>query len=383
MPTVPLFSAQAMHAHLDLGASIRRVLDSQRFVLDQEVRAFEREFAEYCGVEHAVAVANGTDALELALRGLGLGSGDRVALVANAGYYGSAALHLVGAEATYIDVDPVTLTMSAEGLRVALQKVPAERPKAVLVTHLYGRLADMAALAALADEAQVPLIEDCAQAHGAQRSGRRAGAFGALGCFSFYPTKNLGALGDGGALVTSDAALAERLRALRQYGWGEKYHVQRAGGRNSRLDELQAAVLRDKLPLLDDWNAERRAIARRYNEAFAGLPLICPPPVDESHVAHLYVVRSNDRQALRASLRAAGIASDVHYPVADHRQPIRESSDPSAELPVTEEACATVLSLPCFPGLDLEDQERVIAAVRSHFAGSVSSRKPEPAAAPR
>jgi len=256
--------------------------------------------------------------------------------------------------------------MAPEALAAALAE---GRVAAVIVTHLYGQMADMPRLTALCQAAGVPLIEDCAQAHGAALQGRRAGAWGTLACFSFYPTKNLGALGDGGAVLTDDAALAERLRALRQYGWTRKYEVGLPGGGNSRLDELQAAVLLAKLPHLEAANAERRAIAAGYSAAFAGLPLDCPPPPGPDHAMHLYVVRTPHRAALQAHLAAHGVASDIHYPLADHRQPVR-AAQPLPHLPVTEAACAEVLSLPCYPGLTAPQGARVIEVVRQFFAAA-------------
>ena len=362
-PRVPFFCASGAAFGVDLGACLQRVVDSGWYVLGPAVRDFEAAFARYLGVGHAIGVGNGTDALALALRALGVGTGQRVLSVANAGCYASTAIAQVGAEVGWVDVEPRRLTMAPGALAAALAGGPAA---AVIVTHLYGQMADMPAIAALCQRAGVPLIEDCAQAHGATLAGRRAGAWGAIGCFSFYPTKNLGALGDGGAVVTGDAALAERLRALRQYGWARKSAVTVPGGGNSRLDELQAAVLLAKLPRLDAANARRRAIAARYGAAFADLPLACPPAPGEAHVAHLCVVRTPRRADLQAHLAAAGIASDIHYPLADHRQPVRTA--PAPALPVTEAACAEVLSLPCYPGLTDEQAGLVIDAVRGFFA---------------
>lgn len=366
LANVPLFSAEAAAFGLDLGQVLHEVLDSQRYILGPQVQAFERAFAAYVGVAHAVGVANGTDALELALRALGIGPGQRVVTVANAGFYGSTAIRMVGATPVYVDVDEATLTLSPAALR---QVLATQAVGAVIVTHLYGQLADMAAIAALCQQAGVALIEDCAQAHGARRDGRCAGAWGEIGCFSFYPTKNLGALGDGGALVTDDAALAERLRSLRQYGWRAKYEVVLPDGCNSRLDELQAAVLGAKLPRLDAANAERRAIAVRYQRAFADLPLRLPASTGEDHVMHLYVVRTARRAALRAHLAAAGVATDIHYPIADHLQPLLVAEAEPPALPASEAACAEVLTLPCFPGLGDEQVQRVIDAVRGFHEG--------------
>lgn len=363
---IPLFSAQCANAGLDLLAPVSRVIDSHWYVLGNEVKEFEREFAAYCGASFCCSVANGTDALELGLRALGVEAGDKVMLAANAGFYGSTAVHLIGAVPLYVDVDPGHLTLSTESLSLALK---SELPKAIIVTHLYGQLADIEAITTLATEAGVPVIEDCAQAHGAARGGKRAGSYGAMGCFSFYPTKNLGALGDGGAVITNDDSIAARLGQLRQYGWGAKYRVDLRGGRNSRLDEMQAAILREKLQHLDRWNTLRREIARQYNRAFAGLPLQCPASLGEDYVAHLYVVRTENREALRDSLKQHNIASDVHYPIPDHMQAPYASTQTRGMLPATELACDTAISLPCFPGMTSEEVKRVIQAVTQHFQG--------------
>jgi len=362
-PGVPFFSPTGAAFGVDLGACLQRVADSGWYVLGPEVRDFEAAFAHYIGTPHAVGVGNGTDALTLALRALGVGAGQRVVTVANAGCYASTAIVQIGARPSYADIDPERMTLAPDALAAALATGPVA---AVIVTHLYGRMADIEAVAALCRQAGVPLIEDCAQAHGARVAGRRAGAWGDIGCFSFYPTKNLGALGDGGAVATGDSTLAERLRALRQYGWSRKYEVTLPGGGNSRLDELQAAVLRAKLPRLDAANAHRRDIAARYSAAFADLPLRCPPPPGEDNVVHLYVVRTPRRAALQAHLAVCGIASDVHYPLADHLQPVQAAASAPA-LPVTEAACAEVLSLPCYPGLTAAQCQQVIDAVRGFF----------------
>ena len=363
---VPFFSAQRIHEGFDALAAVRRVLDRHWYVLGEEVKAFERDFAAYCGVAHCISLANGTDALELALRALGIGPGDPVVLAGNAGYYGATAVALVGARPCFVDVDARTLTLSPQALQQALAQ--GLRPKAVLVTHLYGQLADIEALSTLCSQNGIALVEDCAQAHGARRGGQLAGSWGDIACFSFYPTKNLGALGDGGAMATGREDLAQRVRALRQYGWSQKYHNTLALGRNSRLDEIQAAVLNDKLPLLDAANQARQALAARYNAAFQGLPLTLPCSVGEDFVAHLYVVRTPVRDALRAHLTAAGIATDVHYPVPDSQQAACPAGSAIQPLPVTEQACQTVLSLPCYPGMPGSDAERVIAGVRSFMS---------------
>ena len=361
---IPLFSAAVVNQGIDLAGAVSRVLASNSFILGQEVAQFESEFASHVGVSHCVSVANGTDALELALRAVGVMPGNAVACVANAGFYSSTAVNLVGAVPRYVDVDEARLTMCPQALALALD----QRPAAVIVTHLYGQLGDIEGIAGLCRARGIPLIEDCAQAHGALRGGKRAGSFADIACFSFYPTKNLGAIGDGGAVVTQDAKLAGRVRVLRQYGWSEKYQVSQLGGRNSRLDELQAAVLREKLPHLDRQNAQRRVIAARYNRAFAGLPLRLPASEGDDFVAHLYVVRSERRQALRAHLLERGVATDIHYPIADSRQPGWQGRRVPEPLPVTEAACASVLSLPCFPGMADDQIDHVVQSLRSFFS---------------
>ena len=361
-PSVPFFSLAQMHADVDPAASIQRVIERGNFVLGPEVEAFEGEFAARCGVMYAIGVANGSDALELALRGIGVEPGDSVAVVANAGGYSATAVRAIGAHTLWVDVDERFLTMAPRALALTLEHAP----RAVIVTHLYGRLADLPSLLALAEEAGVPVVEDCAQSHGARLEDRAAGASGRVGCFSFYPTKNLGAVGDGGAVITDDPMVASRLRALRQYGWSSKYFAALAGGRNSRLDELQAAVLRDKLPHLDRWNSQRRDIARRYREGLSGLPLTLPPLPDEADVAHLYVIRTSERNWLAQYLETRGVGSAIHYPVPDYLQPAF-ALDEQVHLPVTEAAAASVLSLPCYPGLTPVLQDSVIAGVRAYF----------------
>ena len=360
---IRMFSPEAASFGVDLLACMQRVVDRGWFVLGPEVRGFEQAFAAVAGAEHVVGVGNGTDALILALRALDVRPGQRVVTVANAGGYSTTALKALNAEPVYVDVEDQSLLMDPQALSRALADGSVV---AVIVTHLYGRMAQMSALSALCREAGVPLIEDCAQAHGAVQAGRPAGAWGALACFSFYPTKNLGALGDGGAVVTSDDQLAGRLRALRQYGWGHKYEVELAGGCNSRLDELQAAVLVAKLPQLGVANERRRAVARQYQAGLAGLPLQCPPAAGLDDVVHLYAVRTPQRAALQAHLQRLGIDSEVHYPVPDHRQSVW-ADRPSPALPTTEAACGQVLSLPCHPGLDASQVQRVIDAVCGFF----------------
>ncbi len=362
LPDVPLIDLSRLEpsvAHA-VAAGMERVRDSGHYLMGGEAAAFEAAFAALCGTSHCIGVANGTDALELALRALGCGPGDLVATVANAGMYATVSILAVGASPLYVDIDADTMTMSPAALRAAMSGAV----KVVVVTHLYGRLADMAAISQAAGD--VALVEDCAQAHGAMRDGIRAGAFGHIGCFSFYPTKNLGAMGDAGALTTSDPELARAIRELRQYGWVERFVAERPGGRNSRLDEIQAAVLRAKLPHLQAWNSRRREIAAIYDQELSGLDLILPRWDGEDHVMHLYVIRAEKRDALARGLKAAGIGCAIHYPVPDYRQPaVASTMDQPTPLEEVERTVGKILSLPCHPWMTDDEAARVTAAVDS------------------
>jgi aminotransferase EvaB len=329
-------------------AAVASVVSSGWYVMGPQHDAFESEFAAYCGANHCLGVANGTDALEIALRAVGCGPGSEVVTVANAGMYTTAACVAIGATPVFVDVEPDTLQLAADGLEAALS--PTTR--AIVVTHLYGKMANVAPVLELAHSRRIPLIEDCAQAHGATRNGKRAGSLGDIAAFSFYPTKNLGALGDGGALITNDDDLAGCVRRLRQYGWDSKYHAVEPGGRNSRLDEMQAAVLRVKLPRLDEWNERRRAVASRYREALRAteLTLLHEPAPD--FVAHLCVGLHPDRDRFCERLAADGVDTAVHFPIPDHRQPALSAALWRAgALDVTESAAGELVSLPCYPGL--------------------------------
>lgn len=339
-----------------------RVLASGHFVLGARVREFEAEFAAYCGVAHCVGVANGTDALELGLRALGIGSGDHVLLAANAAMYGTSALIAIGAVPVFVDVDASTSLLTDTLLQAAIDGA-ARRPRAVIVTHLYGRLAPMRPILSLCKRLGIAVLEDCAQAHGARNAeGVRAGAFGDIASFSFYPTKNLGAIGDGGAVVCSDEDLAAKARQLRQYGWSRKYTNELPGGRNSRLDELQAAFLSALLPDLDARNSRRREIANRYSREIRHPEVQVPAPAGNDYVAHLFVVQCIQRDRLVAHLHAANIGSDIHYPIPDHRQPVHGDRFTAISLPTTERLCERVLTLPCFAEMTDAEVDRVIAA---------------------
>jgi len=350
-----------------IDAAIAAVAARGLYVLGDEVAAFEREFAAWIGVAHGIGVANGTDALSLALRALGVGPGDRVATVSHTAVATVAAIASIGATPVLVDVDAERCTMDPAALEAALAAAPVA---AVVVVHLYGQPADLGAIAGLARRHGAALVEDCAQAHGATLDGRRVGAFGDAAAFSFYPTKNLGSLGDGGMVVTDDAAVAARVRALRQYGWTDARRISESRGANSRLHELQAAVLRVGLEHLDDDNRRRASIASRYLAALAGTGLALPPRIAGcGHAWHQFVVRCDApdaRDALRERLAAAGIGTAIHYPVPVHRQPAyRELSGGPAGLARTERLADTVLSLPMYPQLPDADVERACEAVRA------------------
>lgn len=343
---------------VDLDRAVADVLSSGWYVHGSEHRAFEEELAAYLGVPHALGVGNGTDALELALRGVGAGPGREVVVAANAGGYGTAAARLVGVDVVYADVDPERLLLTPQALAGAVGPDTC----AVIVTHLYGRVADIPALRSVLPDG-VLLIEDCAQSAGATLDGARTGSLGDIGTFSFYPTKNLGAMGDGGAVVCRDPALAAELHALRQYGWHSRYEVVRPHGRNSRLDEIQAAVLRVKLPYLDEWNDRRRDVVRTYTASSSGSALTFPA-LHAGDVGHLAVARTPDRASCAQQLERAGVATAVHYPVSDDQQPGFGMATRAQPLYVTHQASQEVLSLPCF-ALLREDELRHVCEVLS------------------
>ncbi|MCA0144463.1 DegT/DnrJ/EryC1/StrS aminotransferase family protein [Blastococcus sp. LR1] len=342
----------------ELEAAALRTLRSGWYVHGREHSAFEVELATTVGAAHAVGVASGTDALELALRAVGAGPGAEVVTAGNAGGYAATAALAAGADVVVADVDPGTMLLDPESAAAAC----TPRTVAVVVTHLYGRAADVTALrAALPDG--VAVVEDCAQSIGARTADGSCGSLGDVGTFSFYPTKNLGALGDGGAVTCSSDEFAERLRALRQYGWSERYVIGIPGGRNSRLDELQAALLRVKLPHLAGWNARRREIVAEYARAAEGTELVLHPPA-AGDVGHLAVGRHPRRDEFAARLAEAGVATAVHYPVPDHRQPALTVRVGPTGAEAVEQACAEVVSLPCFALLTDAEVEAVCAAVR-------------------
>lgn len=335
------------------------VIESGYYVLGPGVTQFETEFAAYCGVKHCIGVANGTDALELALKSVSVEPGTAVGVVANAAMYGTSAVLACGASPVFIDVEENSANMSLEHLTEVLQK---NSLKAIIITHLYGRLANVKSIIALCKAQGVAVVEDCAQAHGARLEGKAAGSFGDAAAFSFYPTKNLGALGDGGAVVTNNEEAAQRARQLRQYGWTAKYTNTFRGGRNSRLDEIQAKMLSKMLPLLDGWNARRREIANIYSSKINNPKIQTPPISGEEYVGHLYVIHSQEREALKEHLLKYEILTDIHYPIPDHHQPCHAGAYDDLRLPVTEKLAKTALTLPCFPELTDEEAMQVVEA---------------------
>jgi dTDP-4-amino-4,6-dideoxygalactose transaminase len=360
---VPFLDVRAINArHADeLKAAAARVIDSGWYVLGEEVGAFEQEFARWCGAPHALGVGNGLDALTLILRAyksLGrLADGDEVIVPGNTFIASFLAITQSGLIPVAVEPDPATFNLDPSRVEAAI----GPRTRAIMPVHLYGQLADMPALMEIARRNDLLVIEDAAQAHGAALSGRRAGTFGHAAAFSFFPAKNLGALGDGGAVVTADADLAGRVGALRNYGSLEKYrHLYQ--GVNSRLDEIQAAMLRVKLKYVDADVAHRRAVARRYREGIRHPDIALPTVVaEEGHAWHLFVVRSAHRDALQAHLMGQGIHAQIHYPVPPHRQ-LAYAGAHDVSLPLTERLHDQVLSLPIGPTLDSESVERVIAA---------------------
>lgn len=353
---------QTLRSEIDV--AIAEVLSRGWFVLGPAVEAFEGEFASYLGSEYCVGVASGTEALALALMACGVGRDDEVITVAHTAVPTVSAISLVGARPIFVDISPETCLMEVG----CVEAVITPRTRAIVPVHLYGQCVDMAALLEVAARHAIPIIEDAAQAHGAMDRGRNAGTIGLMGCFSFYPSKNLGGYGDGGAVVTSDAMLSEKLRMLRNYGQWRRYH-HKIKGINSRLDELQAAILRAKLRYLDEWNRRRRRIAQMYDHGLNGLPIVTPTEAEgRRHVYHLYVIQSAKRDALQRFLDEQGVQTLVHYPVPVHRQEAYvELGYAKGSLPVTERVADAVLSLPIYPQLRDDEIRAVIDAVRRFF----------------
>jgi dTDP-4-amino-4,6-dideoxygalactose transaminase len=358
---IPIFDLKGQYNAIkeEVNEAVARVLESGWFILGQEVEAFEEEFATYCGLSHGIGVGSGTEALYLALLACGVGPGDEVITVPHTAVATVAAIELTGARPAFVDIDPASYTMVPDQLESRI----TARTRAVVPVHLYGQAPDLDPILEIAQRHGLTVVEDCAQAHGAEYKGRRVGAFGRVACFSFYPTKNLGAYGDGGMVVTDDGALAWTVKLLRQYGW-EKRYVSSLRGLNSRLDEIQAAILRVKLGHLDEWNEARRARARLYDELLAGSGVTTPTEMNYGrHVYHLYVVRCPHcahRDELKSYLAERGVGTAIHYPVPIHLQEAyRDLGYRRGDFPVTEACADEILSLPMYPELQ-EDEVREI-----------------------
>ena len=361
---VPFIDLTRQYAALqaEMEPAVRAVLAGGQYILGPEVRAFEAEFASYCGAAYGIGVASGTDALRLALEAIGIGPGDEVIVPTFTFVATAEVVTKLGGTPVFADIEPDRFGLDPADVRRRL----TTRTRAIMPVHLYGRCSDMAPLSEIADRAGLTIVEDAAQAVGAEYRGRRAGAIGRVACFSFFPTKNLGAYGDGGIVTTSDDAVAERLRMLRAHGSRQRYFHESTGW-CSRLDELQAAALRIKLRHLEAWTERRRALAARYRSALAGLPLGLPGEADDERaVYHLFTVRSERRDELKKHLDAWGVGSAVHYPMPVHRQPLFRHVGGS--FPQSERASEEVLSLPLFPELTDGELEEVVAAVRAFFS---------------
>ena len=364
---IPLVDLRVQHEELhdEIQEAFLKAMERADFVLGTEVEAFEEEFADYCDVKHCITVGSGLDALTLTMRGFGIGPDDEVITQANTFIATALAIKHAGAIPILIDHDPEIYTLDPRRLTAAI----TARTKAIVPVHLYGHACDMDAIFAVAETHGLTVIEDCAQAHGAKYKGRACGTFGAAAAFSFYPSKNLGAYGDGGAVVTNSAGLDERLLMLRNYGEETRYHHV-CQGFNSRLDELQAAVLSVKLPHLDAWNDLRRAHAKHYRDVFEGLPLRLPSEAEwATHCYHLYVIRSPQRDALREHLQAEGIGTQLHYPVPVHLQEAYAFLDKGpGSFPQSEQAASEVLSFPMYPELTSEEIVQIGRAVEDFFS---------------
>lgn len=373
---LPLVDLKAQHATVaaEVEAAVSRVMTNADFILGGDVAAFEEEFARYCEAKHAVGLDSGISALELGMRAMDIGPGDEVITPAGSFIASSSAISFTGATPVWVDVDERTYNVDPKLIEAAI----TERTKAIMVVHLYGQPADMDAVFDVARRHKLPVIEDACQSHGARYKGRRTGSMGAFGAFSFYPSKNLGAYGDAGALTTNDSDLADRVRMMRNYGQRAKYeHIYLAW--NRRLDTMQAAVLRVKLPHLDAWNESRRRLASLYSELLAGyavgLPYSSP---DIQHVYHLYVIEADDRDRLQTDLGALGIGAGIHYPVPIHLQEAyRRAGFGPGSFPISEAAAGRVLSLPMYPEMTEQDVRRVAGAVRELVSTSAPADAPK------
>ena len=346
----------------EIDRAVSRVLESGWYLMGKELEAFEQAFSDFCGVKYGIGVASGTEAIQIALSACGIGPGDDVLTVSNTCVPTAAGIESAGAKCEFVDIDPDTYTMDPKLIEQRL----TPRTQAIVVVHLYGQCADLDEIMRIAGKHKLKVIEDCAQAHGACYKEKPAGSFGDAAAFSFYPTKNLGAYGDAGMVITNDQEIARKARMIRAYGQDKRYH-HAAKGINSRLDELQAAVLNAKLPHLENWIERRRQIAARYISAFEALDIGLPREAEgRKHGYHLFVVRVKNRDAFREKMEALGVKTDIHYPIPVHHQPAyAEYAEQSRFLPVTESQAREIVSLPIFPELADEEVECVIEAVKT------------------
>ena len=355
--------AQYLSHKDEIDSAIQCVLDSGWYILGKEVTQFEKEFAQFNTVSHAIGVGSGTEALHIALRALDIGQGDEVITPAHTAVATASAIVLSGAKPVFVDIEPEFFTIDPDLIEDAI----TSKTKAIIPVHIYGQPCDINTIMEIAKKHNLKVIEDCAQAHGANYKSKRVGSIGDIGCFSFYPTKNLGAIGDGGALVTNDDKLAYRIRLLREYGWKERY-VSSTEGWNSRLDEIQAAFLRVKLNALDADNDRRRRHAEKYQDMLQALPLQLPKArEDSSHVYHLFVVQTDNRDALKKYLREQGIQTAIQYPIPIHRQEYFREIVGDITLPVTEKAATEILSLPMYPELSEKDRKIVSQKIMYYY----------------
>jgi len=372
---IPQTSPAAGYAEYkeQIDAAIARVMNSGCYILGSEVESFETSFASYVGVKSGIGVASGTDAIEIALRACDIGPGDVVFTVSHTAVATVVGIERTGASVALVDIDPATYNLSPECLAQSIRTVAESnhgRPAAIVPVHLYGHVACMPEIVDLANRHDMTVVEDCAQAHGAMLNGRRAGSWGKAAAFSFYPTKNLPAFGDGGIVVTDDASVAERARQLREYGWRDRF-TSVVTGMNSRLDELQAAILNTRLQTLDHDNHRRRQIAAAYDTGFANSSIVIPQGIEQhEHVYHQYVVRIDSRDAVRDYLNQLGIGTAIHYPAAIHQQPAYTNRFVGWDrLAVTEEATRSILSLPMYPQLTNEQVSQISQALLAWNAG--------------
>lgn len=360
---IPLVDLTAQYHSIkkEMDAAVLATLESGHFILGPQVTKFEESVAAYLGVKHAIGLASGTDALVIALRALNIGDGDEVIIPAYTFFATAGSVMSVGAQPVVVDIDPQSYQMDANRIEAAV----TPKTKAIIPVHLYGHPSDMNPILEIARKHDLKIIEDNAQGYGAEYLGRKTGAMGDVGCLSFFPTKNLGAYGDGGMAVTNDDALAGQMRMLRAHGWKKKYYSEMVGY-NSRLDAMQAAILQAKFPHVDAWNEKRRELSKRYNEHLAPLGIVTPVEREwAKHVYHLYIIRHEKRNALQAFLKEKGIASEVYYPIPPHlADPCRKFGYKEGDFPHAEKAARETLALPLYPELTLAQQDEVIAAVK-------------------